>query len=482
MSENDRKVLEALCRKTRLSARAAGKPVLASFAFEREATDLLQFAGGAAGVNGFGFYWEHPRDGFALVAGGVAQRLCAKGRGRFRQMAEKVEPLLRSAITAGCANSGPYALGGFSFFDDLDETQWPGFGAAQMVVPEWMLLRRGAGMTAMVNTMIAPDCEPRSVAAEMAEKARALKGGPGAVAGGQNGSAPIVEDMESVAPGAAAAKASAEAARGEEGHGRWLEMVARAVAEIRAGQLSKVVLARTFDVVCRAARFPLPILARLRQANPDCFNFMINPGEGQVFLGATPEQLARFSNGAVELGALAGTSPRGENAKEDEAFARRMLESRKDRCEHQIVVDTIVKNVEGLGEIQRPGEPCVVKLSNLQHLYTPITLHSKAPISVISMIERLHPTPAVGGHPGPAALERIRKFENFERGWYAGPLGWMNAQGEGEFAVALRACTLSADRARLYAGGGIVADSDPEQEYLETQLKLKPILAAIADE
>ncbi len=469
LTETDKKALVELCVATRESARASGQPVLACYAFSREPADLLQFAGDGEGADQFGFYWEHPSHSFAMVAGGAARRLCASGENRFREMAGKVEPLLQSAKTAGCAFSGPYALGGFSFFDDLDDADWPGFGAAQMVVPEWMLLRRGGSVTAMVNRMIAPDAEPRGAAEEMAEKARALGDCKARVAG------------EEGAPLPASEAAFAEIPDGGEGRRRWVDMVARAVSEIRAGHLSKVVLARTFDVICRAARLRLPILHRLRKAYPDCFNFMVNPGAGQVFLGASPEQLARFSNGTIQLGALAGTAARGKSTREDEAFARRMLESKKDRSEHQIVVDSIVRNVEGLGEVDRPGEPSVIKLSNLQHLYTPITLRSREPLSVFSLIEKLHPTPAVGGHPGREALKRIRKFENFERGWYAGPLGWLNAKGEGEFAVALRACTLSADRVRLFAGNGIVAESDPEQEYLETQLKFKPILAALAD-
>lgn len=462
--------LEKVCRDAHDRASASGRPVLASYAFHLGAADLLPFAEGVGADGEFRVYWEHPSTDFALVGGGAALRCCARGEGRFREMAQKVEPLLASAISGGRANSGPYALGGFSFFDEVDDAEWPGFDAAQMVVPEWMILRRDGGVTAMINRMVGPEGKFQSTVAEFAELARKLVRLPTA----------RVRDTRRTA--LAGLNRLLKQLQGADGRKQWLDMVARAIADIRAGSLSKVVLARTLDVLADKLRSPLPILKHLRKAYPDCFNFIINPGKGQVFLGATPEQLVRFDNGSVHLGALAGTMPRGASRKEDEVLARQMLESNKERSEHQIVVDGIIESIKGLGDIQSPPEPQVVKLDNLQHLYTPITLRSKTPVSVLSMIERLHPTPAVGGYPGPVALERIRKFENFERGWYAGPVGWMNARGEGEFVVALRACTLNGKRVRLFAGGGIVAGSDPEQEYLETQLKLKPILAAIADE
>lgn len=471
LSASEEKRLEAFCRRVPGRVAAAGRPLLASFAFEHAATDLLPFAeNGEAGDDGFRMYWEHPAADFSLVAGGVAKRFGAGGEGRFRTIAQGVEPLLQDAVTCGSHVQGPYALGGFSFFDDLDDAEWQGFGAAQLVAPRWMMVRRDGKVTALVNRMVTPEEKPHSLMTDMLELARRVARLP-ASGDWDNGRAPLVGLQRFI-----------KHLQGGEGHRQWLEMIGRAVAEIRAGGLSKVVLARAVDVLYEKLRSPLPILKRLRKAYPDCFSFLFNPGKGQLFLGATPERLARFGNGAVHLGALAGTMARGEGPEQDDALARGLLESGKERSEHQIVVDAIVECIQGLGEIERPSRPEVVKLSNLQHLYTPITLHTREPVSIISMVERLHPTPAVGGHPRATALERIRRFENFERGWYAAPMGWLNAQGEGEFVVALRACTLKANRARLFAGGGIVADSDPEREYLETELKLEPILAAISNE
>ncbi|MCZ6842829.1 MAG: isochorismate synthase [SAR324 cluster bacterium] len=469
ISANDQNNLEQVCQAAHRRARAEGKPVMVSFAFQRKAGDLLPFAENVGEDESFRAYWEHPSDDFAMVAGGVAQRFCAKGKGRFKEMARKIEPMLHTALSAGSANSGPYVLGGFSFFDDIDDAEWPGFNAAQMVVPGWMMLRRHGAVTAMVNRMAAPHEAPQFLAAEIAEKVRMLA------------NLPVRRRWKKAMEPLASLNRLLKQLQGAEGRRHWRKMVSNALAEIRAGRLSKVVLARTFDVLSDKMRSPLPILRHLRKAYPACFNFFVNPGAGQVFLGATPEQLVRYENGRVFLGALAGTTSRGGNAKEDRALARRLLASGKERGEHQIVVDAILKSISGLGEIQRPPEPSVVKLSNLQHLYTPITLRATRPLSIFSMIERLHPTPAVGGHPNPVALERIRRLENFERGWYAAPVGWMNARGEGEFAVALRACTLNAERVRLFAGGGIVAESDAEEEFLEIELKLRPILSAIAN-
>jgi menaquinone-specific isochorismate synthase len=147
------------------------------------------------------------------------------------------------------------------------------------------------------------------------------------------------------------------------------------------------------------------------------------------------------------------------------------------------------------GALEFPEAPRLVKLTNVQHLYTPITLRPAGPLSLIALLGRLHPTPAVGGHPRPEALALIQAEEGFDRGWYAGPLGWIDARGEGEFAVALRSGALRSaapgsgetgcgknGRARLFTGAGIVADSDPEMEYFETQLKLQPMLNALVAE
>lgn len=461
--------LAAVCRAACERARAMHRPILASFALEIGTPHLLGLVSNMAREREFLFSWEPPAKGDAMAGGGTALRVCAEGGQRFRKTARRIRAAFKHACTGGVSSRGPYAFGGFAFFDDIDEMQWPGFGAAQLVIPEWMMLRGEGRALGMVNAMVTPRAEPERVAAGMADNAERLRKAARRSQGGGGG---ISE------PGSPEFSPPND----EEGRRNWLRMVSAALEVIRSGRLFKVVLARTVDLLCKEVPSPYPILRHLRKLYPDCFNFMINPGQGQVFLGATPERFARFQDGAVHLSALASTAPRGDTAEQDDALARRLLESSKERAEHQYVVDAILGKIRHLGEVEPLAAPRVLKFSNLQHLYTPITLHPRRPVNAMSIVERLHPTPAVGGHPNEEALRLIRSAEDFDRGWYSGPVGWLNARGEGEFAVALRACTLTGQRIRLFAGNGIVAGSDPEREYLETQLKLRTVLAAVANE
>jgi menaquinone-specific isochorismate synthase len=468
----ERAALAALAARAQAAARGAGTPVLACCSAPLPAHDplaVLQVLGEDAP---FRFYWEQPREGLALAAGGVAWRITAEGPARFRLAAAQVQALLAGAVTAaltpGSAGEcpGPYVLGGFSFFDEVDAAHWPGFGPAQLVVPAWLTVRQGEHCVGIASVAVAPHDAPAAAEEALAGALQALR---------RAAAAP------EAANGIGRNCAFRQEAR-DDGRARWIEVVRHAREHIRAGRLSKVVLARALDIVCEAAPSAVGLLRRLRGAYPDCYNFLVDPGAGQAFLGATPEHLARFGNGRVRLAAVAATVPRGGTAEADEAYARLLLESRKEREEHQIVVDDILSAVQGLGSVECAPQPQVVKLSNLQHLYTPITLLPREPLPMLALLERLHPTAAVGGHPREEAFALIRECEHFERGWYAAPVGWMNARGEGQFAVALRSGKLAGPRLQLFAGVGLVADSDPEREYEETQIKFQPLLSALASE
>jgi len=474
LSETEHTTLAGLCDRAHARARETGAPVLACFAFTVAQPDVLRVSAAMGNGGGFRFYWERPKDDFALAAGGVASRLQASGAQRFREIDRDVHAALGAAEVGGegpLAETGPYALGGFAFFDELPADVWPGFGAAQACVPEWLVLSEGGRSGAMVHAWVGAQEHPGPCVTRLATRAAEVRAAAGAHAVGSG--TPLTHPENS----------AFTMADGVESHRRFVELVRDALERIHAGRMDKVVLAREVQLHCHAAPSPHAILEQLRRAYPGCFNFLVDPGAGEVFVGATPERLARFNGPTVRLGALAGSAPRGDRAEADDALGQRLMDSAKERWEHRIVVDAILDAVAPLGgEVERPEAPQLVKLSNVQHLYTPITLHADAPVSPYTLLERLHPTPAVGGHPRPVALEFIAHQEHFVRGWYAGPVGWLNARGEAEFAVALRSGTLSAERVRLFAGNGIVGDSDPEREYFETQLKLQPLLSALAHE
>jgi len=457
--------LAGLAERAVARAEAAGRPVLVSTAWEAPGLDPLAVAEALPG-GGFRFVWERPKDRFALAAGGALLRARGAGPERFRAVGGQVAEALALLERDGAAEAlgAPFLCGGFAFFDALDAAGWAGFEPGEMVVPAWSALRDAGRGHLVVNGRARPGAAPAALAAELEARLAALLEAAAAPAAPRPPAGGTLRHLDGV-----------------EGHRHWVEMVRSALGHIRGGSLSKVVLARASELERPRAFFPYRVLRRLREAYPNCFNFMADPGGGAVFVGATPERLARFEPGRVRLGALAGTAPRGERPDADAALARGLLESPKERAEHGIVVDAIVEAVAPLGgRVERPPAPRLVKLNNVQHLYTPITLHLERPGSPFDLLHRLHPTPAVGGRPRAAACRLIRETEDFDRGWYAGPVGWTNARGEGEFAVALRSGVLQGNRARLFAGGGIVAESDPELEYFETQLKLQPLLSALA--
>ncbi len=430
------------------------------------------------------FYWEHPAGGFALAAGGRALGWQSRGAGRFAAVRAPVESALAEAhawAPHGETPLGAHAVGGFSFFDACDPAAWPGFEPADLFVPAWAAVCRAGVTDWLVQTAVAPQDDGEEVRARIEAGLTRLR-----AAGAAALAAPFI--APSAAPGAGAAGGAAGAVTRVEGldppeaRARWTDVVRTARDAIRAGGLRKVVLARALELVCTPAPSPLVLLARLRTAYPECICFLADPGAGQAYLGATPERLARLEPGRVSLGALAGTFPRGATPEADAALQRLILESPKEREEHAIVVEAIRAALAGCGTLDLPEEPEARALKNVWHLFTPITLVPVAGLSLLDLVERLHPTPAVGGLPQAAALDAIRRLESFDRGWYGGPLGWLNARGKGEFAVTLRSGVVAGRRVRLFAGGGIVADSDPEREFEETRIKFQPLLGALGQE
>jgi len=250
----------------------------------------------------------------------------------------------------------------------------------------------------------------------------------------------------------------------------WNALVTRALADIRAGALDKVVVARAIDVEADAPLDPSALLHALEARYPTCRGFLIR-GSGAVFLGATPELLCRIDGAEVQADALAGSAPPSE--------ADSLPGSRKDLREHQSVVDHIAAALSGIAEhVHRPLEPRVRALANVAHLHTPVVARLAPGRGVADVAAALHPTPAVGGVPSAAALRFLAEHENLDRGLYAGLVGWVG-EGRAELAVALRSALVRGRRARLFVGAGIVEGSSPEAEWEETELKAHALLDAL---
>jgi isochorismate synthase len=260
---------------------------------------------------------------------------------------------------------------------------------------------------------------------------------------------------------------------------QWKDIVRRLAREMENGELEKVVLARECRVHAAQPFDSVPVLERLRAAYPGCFVFAVARGE-RCFLGATPERLVRLRDGAVQAMCLAGSIARGATPADDRRLGEALLASAKDRREHDVVVRSLTAALAEVCTHVAPVEPPVLmKVPNVQHLLTTVYGHADWGRTILDVVGHVHPTPAVGGYPRDLALRVIREREAMDRGWYAGPIGWLDARGEGEFAVALRSGLLHGAGASLFAGCGIVAGSDPDAELAESALKFRPMLAAL---
>jgi menaquinone-specific isochorismate synthase len=367
-----------------------------------------------------------------IVGMGIARELRASGPARWRDIAAQARAL-RVRGPARFLGGGAFAPGA------ADRAPWQGFGDAWFVLPRWTYVRDARGAQLVIALDGAPD--------ERALIEAAFQGG--AVAQEQPG---VVE---------------LQRADGDE----YRRQVADITAAIARGACEKIVAARTCTVALAGRVREAGVLAALDARHADCVRLLVRPPGAGTLVAATPERLVRRTGDLVECDALAGTRRGNADA---------LMASAKDRREHALVVQAIRSALEDAGAtVDAPAEPLVRTLRHVVHLHTPVRAQLARPRHVLELVERLFPTPAVGGTPTPVAVEWIRTHEPVARGWYASPVGWFDGDGNGELAVAIRSGVLAGNRAHLWAGAGIVAGSDPDYELAETELKLRAMLGAL---
>lgn len=402
-------------------------------------------------------HWATPA-GFEIAGVGVSARLTASGPDRFDTLRADADQLFDDADADLPAPARPRAFGGLAFHGGHEPAPpWEGFPAAEFVLPRIQLVRAG-DRTWLTVSQYGPDIDSESVETDLDAIYGKLAAYP---------------TMRPSADPPGVAETRLTTTREE-----WADQVTDAVERIRNGPLRKVVLAQALEADLDTSIEAPDALERLRRTYPDCYRFLIEPTDAAGFFGAPPERLVSLSGRAVETEALAGSVGRGDTPEKDRELLDALLESEKLRDEHGVVAETIRDQLAPLGDVT-VGDRTVRKLATIQHLRTPITARLHDEEHVLSLVEALHPTPAVGGLPPETAWETIRETETFERGWYAAPVGWFDAAGDGEFAVAIRSGVASDRTATLFAGNGIVADSDPDEEWEEVQLKYRPILDAL---
>jgi menaquinone-specific isochorismate synthase len=266
----------------------------------------------------------------------------------------------------------------------------------------------------------------------------------------------------------------------------WAIAVDKALQLIQQGQLEKLVLARFLDIEAESAiHLPL-VLANLQQNYAECTVFCFDLLPHSYLVGASPELLlhSQFQHNQllIETLALAGSIPRGNSPTRDQILGAQLLHSAKDLQEHQIVINSIVQALAKIkADIAPIAPPQLMPLANVQHLCTPITakISTAEPLDIFDLMAELHPTAAMAGSPKDFALPLMQRYEPSDRGWYAAPLGWLDCLGNAMFVVCIRSALISANKARLFAGSGIIANSNIQQEIIETNAKFNPILHAL---
>ena len=444
-----------------LLERAGGRRRLVSATTEVDVADPSAAVFGSRLASDRWFCWEQPdRDGFALAALGSAEEEVSRGPRRFADLVEGCAELVRDRVaeepTGLPPAAGPVWVGGFAF-DPLGcgVGEWSSFPPALMVLPELALVRHQERV--LLTASLVSGAGSADALSRLAARLGTLRLDAGL---------PMLDP----APAGHARVASANSPESYE------RAVAAAVDRIRDGKLEKAVLAREVTVEASAAFDPAAIFGAVRDLFSSCFCFCCGSPEA-AFLGASPELLVRRRGAGAATVALAGSTRRSADPAVDDHLGEQLLRSPKNRGEHQVVVRRIERRLRPYSVwVEAEAEPGVVKVANIQHLATPIHAQLADPRSALELAGLLHPTPAVGGEPHDAAMALIEELEGLDRGWYAGPVGWMDAAEDGELCVAIRSALLRDRTAHLYVGNGIVAESDPESELAETELKLDALL------
>ncbi|NBF04047.1 isochorismate synthase [Pseudomonas sp. Fl5BN2] len=459
MNESCLSGLTRALREGEARARGDGRAVLVVFSLAAERLDPLRLFCANRQVFGQSLFWSSEQGAMSLAGFGCTEEISPPAGERFAASTQAWRQLLEQAHQVGPRPA--YLCGGFAFDPQGPRSaQWQSFAATSLVLPRILLLGEGEQQHWLFSVWVEPGADVAHCAASLEAEWSLLQT--------RYAHAPRQESVAGI--GNATQPLSAE---------QWQAMVAAAIGQINAGELSKVVLAR--EVCLQAPRcIPCgPLLEHLRAAYPQAFLFAFSRGDS-CFLGATPERLVRVARGTLSTVALAGTCARGLYEQQDAELGQALLDSAKDRHEHALVVQTLREALQPYcAMLEIPAQPQLHRLAHVQHLLTPVLGRLRPQVDLLQVVDALHPTPAVGGLPRGRAMGYIREHEHLDRGWYAAPVGWLNAEGDGEFAVALRSALIRGNQAHLFAGCGIVGESDPESEYQETCLKLRTIGEAL---
>lgn len=421
---------------------------------------LAFFEAGGKQYKGKRLFWENREKTFTLVGLGHAHVISTTNHhGRFEEIKKNWESLCRQIVNEE-REIKPILFGGFAF-DPLNKIQseWTEFPQAFFAVPTFQLIIKRDRAYVSINLVTKLDDTFAEFEALRKERDKLIH-------------AAQVSELEKY-------NKVLVLKRTELKKEQYMESIKKVTAVIKAKQAEKVVIARALKLTFEKPLSSASALYQVLKEQPESFLFGLESGQ-QFFFGATPERLVKVKNREALSTCLAGSTPRGKTLEQDTALGQELLSDKKNRSEHQFVVKMIGDVFkEHSTAVKVPSTPKLMKIRDIQHLYTPVEGLLNPESNLFDLVRDLHPTPALGGEPKQAALSLIRQHETMNRGYYAAPIGWIDAAGDGEFAVAIRSALVNDTEAYLYAGGGIVEDSTPETEYAETWVKFRPMLRAL---
>ncbi|MDQ0220255.1 isochorismate synthase [Peribacillus cavernae] len=407
------------------------------------------------------FFWQDPNKDIIIAGLGKVEKIqVSAADSRFMEVEASWTALIENAVKTGILEkegTGPLLFGGFSFdHNKSNSLLWDQFGDNLFYIPAFMLSIVKGQAYLTTNLICSPEDHVQLFIKMINERDTLLSG---SVNFG-NGHHEIIEQRE-IAPE------------------HWKYTVANTIEEIKGTDLKKLVLAREMRLIFNHSVLSEQVLQKLAVEQQTSFVFSLETGS-DCFIGASPERLIKKTGNEMFSTCLAGSIARGKTKQEDDRLGYELLHDQKNLVEHQYVVSMIGEAMKSVcSSVNIPKAPALMKNRHIQHLYTPVKGMCNRFVSIFEMIEKLHPTPALGGLPKEKAVRRIREVEQLERGFYSGPIGWTDSYGNGEFAVAIRSALLQGKEASLFAGCGIVEDSTPEGEYNETSIKFKPMLSAL---
>jgi menaquinone-specific isochorismate synthase len=460
------KIVSNLLQRPEFAAKRA-QGIIVSYSLPWPKLSLVAFLRQAP--NAPRFYWANENGPISFAGYDVTATLTAQGPSRFQSIQQQAAQLFEQVVLLNPhapTITGPRLFGGFSFrAEDKPQSLWSAFSAARFMLPRYQLSHFKGSAWLTINYRLEPKEDLTEVVPLILEeigKLRTATTAPELPLLPQPEAGQTLDFEELTEPAT------------------WNHWVADFTRRIRCGELDKVVLARARRLRTSRPLEVTEILARLERSYPGCYRFLFEPIPGHAFYGATPELLAEVAGSTLRTAALASSIRRGGSPEEDEALGQQLLANPKERLEHALVVEAVRESLQPLTtDLRIASEPDIYRLSNIQHLRTAIEADLREGCGLLPIVEALHPTPALGGRPRQAALPLIQQAEPVSRGWYGAPIGWLDHQNDGMFVVAIRSAISVGTESLLYAGAGIVADSIPEKEWQETQLKFKPLMDAL---